>query len=228
MRSQDGLALERPPPPLAAGQMLSLPPVTHVPTWAYLACFIGCVVASALMLVVAPYRLVPTPLLQALVRLCPVLCILGAIIAWFVLLHKAWAAIQDGEARTTPAAAVLGCIIPVYNIYGLFQATVGFAQDFNRLAQRERIEGGRARVTLYGVWCACLLLAPVPVVAEALLQGILRVYLGSGAIPLWSLALSVSAAMGLIVPVTTPLVIVDMCNAINAIADAQAPGGSPR
>src|SRR5688572_3268734 len=39
-----------------------------------------------------------------------------------VLLYKSWAAIRDGEARTSPAAAVGLSFVPFFNLYWIFQA----------------------------------------------------------------------------------------------------------
>ncbi|MDA2912872.1 hypothetical protein MYX77_02735 [Acidobacteriia bacterium AH_259_A11_L15] len=64
---------------------------------------------------------------------------LYAIIAWWVLVYKMWAAIQDGHARTTPGKAVGFMFIPVYNIYWIFQTIHGFAKDYNSYLQRHSV-----------------------------------------------------------------------------------------
>ena len=219
-RTEGRSAPERPPSPLAAAQMLSLPPLAPVAMWRYLACFIGCTVAGIVILVSPLLIPVLPPPVDVLAGPCFMLCILGAISTCLVLLYKGWAAVQDGEARTTPAAAVLRCLIPVYNIYGLFQATVGFAHDFNRLAEHQGLEGVRARVRLYWTWYVCLWLTLIPVVAAVLLDVAFAYFWGPvSPVPLLR-ALCVSALAGLILLVLTACVISDMCEAINAIADA--------
>ena len=56
--------------------------------------------------------------------------IISAIIG-YVLLYKAWQAIQDGQARTTPGKAVGYLFIPFYNFYWIFIAFWGWAKDCN-------------------------------------------------------------------------------------------------
>lgn len=53
-----------------------------------------------------------------------------------VLIYKAWSAIQDGHARTTPGKAAGFMLIPLFNIYWIFQAIYGFAQDYNKFIAR--------------------------------------------------------------------------------------------
>lgn len=49
----------------------------------------------------------------------------------YVLLYKAWQAIQDGQPRTTPGKAVGFLFIPFYNFYWMFIAYWGWAKDCN-------------------------------------------------------------------------------------------------
>src|SRR5262249_39559951 len=51
---------------------------------------------------------------------------------------KLWAAIQDGNARTTPGMAVGLSFIPFWNLYWMFQVYYGWALDFNRYAAYHR------------------------------------------------------------------------------------------
>ena len=59
-----------------------------------------------------------------------------SIVVYYVLLYKAWTAIQDGHARTTPAAAVGLMLVPMFNLYWQFQAIWGFAVDYNKYVSR--------------------------------------------------------------------------------------------
>lgn len=133
----------------------------------------------------------PAP--QPLLVVFATFCPAGAAASLLVLLYKAWAAIQDDHVRMTPQTAVLRCFIPFYNLYWLFQAVAGFARDYNSFAKRHRIGPVRARVALYQFWCECVPLTLIP-------------YAG---------LLAVLALL-----VMTPMVMADMCDAINAIADA--------
>lgn len=57
---------------------------------------------------------------------------LVAMIFGYVLLYKAWKVIQDGQPRTTPGKAVGFLFIPFFNLYWMFVAYWGWAQDFNK------------------------------------------------------------------------------------------------
>jgi hypothetical protein len=57
-------------------------------------------------------------------------------IVWLVLIYKAWAAIQDGHARTSPGKAVGFLFIPFFNVYWMFQAYWGLAKDYNAYVDR--------------------------------------------------------------------------------------------
>ena len=54
---------------------------------------------------------------------------LPAGIALLVLLYKAWKVIPAAHARTTPGRAVGFLFIPCFNLYWIFQAFYGWAQD---------------------------------------------------------------------------------------------------
>ena len=225
--AEDRSAPERPPSPLAAAQMLSVPPVAPVAWWRFLAGLAGWVFAAMAIVLVTWLAPVVPPPLRLLANLRLMLCFMGGVGTCLVLLYKAWAAIQDGKARMTPAAAVLRCLIPVYNVYGLFQAIVGFAYDFNRLAEREGLEGVRARVWLYWTWCLSLWLTLLPLATAVLLSEASAAFgtaISSSVVA--PLIVCVNGVAALILPLATALLIVDMCNAINAIADAQADQGT--
>jgi len=54
----------------------------------------------------------------------------------FVLLYRFWQIDQDGFASTTPGKAVGYLFIPIFNIYWLFRAYCGLANDQNRYIAR--------------------------------------------------------------------------------------------
>jgi hypothetical protein len=78
-----------------------------------------------------------------------VLFVVGALltlyaeIVFLVLLYKAWACIQDGRARTTPGKAVGFLFIPLFNLYWIFRAIPGFADDYNSYLDRANISAKR-------------------------------------------------------------------------------------
>ncbi len=57
-----------------------------------------------------------------------------------VLVHRAWSAIQDGAARTSPGRAVWLLLVPVFNLYWAFQAFAGFATDYNHFIERHSVD----------------------------------------------------------------------------------------
>jgi len=71
------------------------------------------------------------------------------LVVFFVFIHKTWAAIQDGHARTSAGKAVGFLLIPFFNVYWLFQATWGFAKDYNRHLDRHNIKASRLSEGLY-------------------------------------------------------------------------------
>jgi len=60
-------------------------------------------------------------------------------IVFLVLTYRMWNAIQDGYARTSPGRAVGMLFVPFYNLYWIFQAYRGFAEDFNSFGFRHSI-----------------------------------------------------------------------------------------
>ena len=72
-------------------------------------------------------------------RLAQLLLFLAALLVMYVY-YKAWAAIQDGHARTTSGKAVGYSFIPLFNLYWIFVVMVGFAGDFNAYLQRHEID----------------------------------------------------------------------------------------
>ena len=48
------------------------------------------------------------------------------------IIHKSWEQIQDGDARTEPGKAVGFLFIPYYNLYWIFVAYKGLAEDMNK------------------------------------------------------------------------------------------------
>lgn len=50
-----------------------------------------------------------------------------------IALYRAWKVLQPGGARTTPGKAVGFLFIPLFNLYWVFVALYGWAQDWNRI-----------------------------------------------------------------------------------------------
>jgi len=89
------------------------------------------------------------------------------VLGWMQFLHKCWSALPAGCRRMTPKRAVLFLLIPVFNLYWMFQAIVGLATDLNRFVQ-ERQLSTRAVPRGLAVACCILLIAtalPIPLVS---------------------------------------------------------------
>jgi len=57
----------------------------------------------------------------------------------FVLLAKMWGSIQDGVTTVTPGKAIGFLFIPFFNLYWIFKAWGGFADEYNGFAARHRL-----------------------------------------------------------------------------------------
>ena len=76
-----------------------------------------------------------------------------------ILLYRFWCVIQDGEARTTPGKAVGFCFIPFFNLYWIYVAIVGLAEDLNAYCDQRNIDGLRVSEGLALTWFVLSLLA---------------------------------------------------------------------
>lgn len=81
------------------------------------------------------------------------------------LLYRAWALIQDGQARTGPGKAVLFLLIPLFNLYWMFQAYVGLANDMNAYARRHNIAAPPVSARLALISCIMVLIPYVNLLA---------------------------------------------------------------
>lgn len=73
-------------------------------------------------------------------------CLGTFLVCWFVLCFKSWQLIQFSPggaptARVRPGQAVGFLLIPLFNIYWVYQAFLGLAQDMNRFARLHGIPG---------------------------------------------------------------------------------------
>lgn len=88
------------------------------------------------------------PNVEELIPFAPLPLLVG-LVAFWVLLYKAWAALQDGQTRPSPGKAVGFCFIPVFNIYWVFVAIGSWPEKYNRCAQRRGVDGFRASEGLF-------------------------------------------------------------------------------
>lgn len=92
----------------------------------------------------------------------------GAIVM-LVLYYKMWAAIQDGQARTTPGKAVGLLFVPFFNLYWAFQVIWGFAKDYNAYAQRHGIQAERLPEGLFLAYIILCFLTWIPVLGHVIM-----------------------------------------------------------
>ncbi len=130
----------------------------------------------------------------ALLAFIPSLCA-----GWvmLILFYRMWAAIQDGQARTTPAKAVGFLLIPVFNFYWAFQAIWGFAKDYNRYIDRHNIHTAHLSETLFLVYVVLSFTTWIPILG------------------LFLLVINYFVAMAMIASI---------CSAVNTLMPAPTPG----
>jgi hypothetical protein len=107
---------------------------------------------------------VTDPKLTELVAVCWAPLLICAIAFW-VLIYKAWSAIQDGQARTTPGKAVGFLFIPLFNIYWLFIAIGSWGKEWNAFASRRGVVGFRASEGLFVAHCVFSIIPVLSIIA---------------------------------------------------------------
>lgn len=122
--------------------------------------------------------------------------ILFAAVLMLVLVYKMWAAIQDGQVRTTPGKAIGFLFIPFFNFYWVFQVFPGFADDYNAYAARHSLNVPRLERGIFLAYCILTLCGIVPI--------------------LGMLCVVVNFVIAL-------MMISRVCGAVNALADAPRP-----
>ena len=127
------------------------------------------------------------------------LFLLGAVafaLNLIVMIHKGWAVIQDGHARTTPGKAAGLLFVPLFNIYWMFQALPGLAKDYNAYLDRHSIEARRLPEGLFVAYPVLACTAWIPILGA----------IGS-----------------LIALVLIFAILARLCDAVNALCERQAP-----
>ena len=147
------------PPQGYAPQGAGLPPARRVSPGLYITLWWIGLVGGGSMTGLA----VSDPKLTELVAVCWAPLLIGAIAFW-VLIYKAWSAIQDNQARTTPGKAVGFLFIPLFNFYWLFVAIGSWGKEFNGFAARRGV-AFRASEGLFIAHCAFSLIPILAVVS---------------------------------------------------------------
>lgn len=90
--------------------------------------------------------------------------VVGAVF-YYIMLYRAWCAIQDMEGvppRTTPGKAVGFLFIPFFNLYWMFVAIYGLAQDYNSYIAQKGYKLPQMTAGLFLASCILQLCTIVP------------------------------------------------------------------
>lgn len=101
--------------------------------------------------------------------ICAVPPLIAHIVLFFVQLYKMWNLIQDGRAQTTPGAAVGLWFVPFFNLYWIFVAFYGLANNLNQFMRRHGLRGRPAPAGLALTTCIILVIPYVNVTASIFL-----------------------------------------------------------
>ncbi len=125
----------------------------------------------------------------------------------YVLLYKAWQAIQDGKPRTTPGKAVGFLFIPFFNLYWMFIAYWGWAKDCNAYISSKGLSLSPLPEKLYLAFPIILLCSGIPYVTAATALGSYQPYV---------VAVPTLAAIAVFIIIST-----QMIDRVNGIYDAR-------
>lgn len=90
--------------------------------------------------------------------------LIGPAVVLGIAVHRSWAALPPEHARTTPGRAVGLLFVPFFNLYWVFQAFHGFAQDYNRYVEGRDRAVPRLSEGLYLAFCIVAVLSAIPYV----------------------------------------------------------------
>lgn len=96
-----------------------------------------------------------------------------SIIIWWILIYKAWAAIQDGYARTSPGKALGFMFIPIFSIFWMFVAVGSWGKEFNAFAERQGLHY-RANAGIFMVFCVLMFFGLAIFVLPSVIVGFCR------------------------------------------------------
>jgi hypothetical protein len=153
---------------MPAGAPAGSKPVGRLSKAFYLGSMIGGVILTWLLLIPGLILIysdrghdAPAGLLFVCASYLPMFYVL---IVALVLVHKMWAAIQDGPARTTPGKAVGFLFIPLFNLYWIFQAYWGWMVDYNLMVESRQLSVPRMPEGLALTLCILSLCSIIPVI----------------------------------------------------------------
>lgn len=88
--------------------------------------------------------------------------LLFAFIVFLILLYKMWVAIHDNNARITPGKAVVLVIIPLLNLYWIFQVVWGWSKDYNNFIFKRGLNMSPVSEKLALAFCILFVLLYAP------------------------------------------------------------------
>jgi divalent metal cation (Fe/Co/Zn/Cd) transporter len=100
-----------------------------------------------------------------------------AAIVGYVILYKAWQAIQDGQPRTTPGKAVGYLFIPFFNLYWMFVAYWGWAKDCNAYISSKGLSLAPIPEKLYLAYPIIILCSGIPYVGSVAGMAIIVIFI---------------------------------------------------
>jgi predicted Zn finger-like uncharacterized protein len=138
------------------------------------------------------------------------------------LFYKMWAAIQTGDASTTPAKAVGFMFIPVFNIYWALSMITGFAEDYNDFIRRNSIKTKALSLILALVFAFMFILSATIVTTPfvcvlAFVRFVSRAFISYRSISWILFSLAFVAGIGHFI--TYVLFATKICDAVNALKD---------
>ena len=148
--------------------------------------------------------------------------LIGSVVIELMLHYKMWSAIQDDYASLSAAKAVGLLFIPVFNIYWVLYAVVGFAEDYNVFIRRHRVQTKKLSIILFLLYAAVLLFSAVavtmPVICVLPFTGLIPRAFVVYPIASWFLFFFAIAA-GISHFIVYIIFAIKTCHAINALPD---------
>ncbi|MEO0071542.1 MAG: hypothetical protein ABIK39_05605 [candidate division WOR-3 bacterium] len=190
----DVIKISTMPSSTASSSFAIKPPKVMLPKILYLGVTSILWITGAVLIAYGNLKSYPSPDLAAVGLFLQI----GVLPLFLICLYRAWKSIDDGLARTTPGRAVAYLFIPFFNIFWLWQCTVGFAKDYNAYCERYKLPLPKLKSGLFVIWFF-LSLFYVPVM-------------------IFSLASFVVTAFGIIVYLFTLLMLNAVCGAVNKLA----------
>ena len=93
--------------------------------------------------------------------------VLAGMITPMVLVYRMWSAIQDGETKPSPVAALGLLFVPFFNLYWIWRVYPGFADEYNKYIDRHGLNVEPLSPGPYKALAVCTVLGVLPIVGIA-------------------------------------------------------------